>query len=433
MAVIDLGEVTGEEHATAVPVDHRRLLRAALAVLAIAGLLAIAGSAPGVTAGVRPLWTINDFRDDDSVVLAGPTAYVSRLADGRPQVAAYDLAGGKLRWTAVTGEQIAAQPPRPAGDTVLAPTDPVTTRVVMPDGGEYLYMSPRNTVALDARTGQELWRTAGNAMPSAGTGTALVVGHGELRLVRLRDGGEIWRRSTPPLAGWTPLPDYLHPEAIATAGQDGLLSVFGYADGKLRAASTVPWETRTRSATLIPAGRNVAVIRDDPSRDSRTTVYSADDLKPLWSAGYLSPCGELLCSVAIDGVAGRDPATGREVWTAPDARNMFPVGDNRVLLAQNIDVSKEQLVDSRTGRPLGPPVLGAQAYNYEESEDLYFVRPSVNPPGRLVVTRLDLADGAQTPLGVFGTSGGEQSFCVATRGYLACPRDDGLHVMAVGS
>ena len=432
MAVIDLDEVTGEQSSPAIPLDRRRLFRAVLLLLSAAGLLVIAGSAPGGSTGVRPLWTIDDFRDDDSVVLAGPTAYVSRLADGRPQVAAYDLAGGKLRWTAVTGEQIAAQPPRPAGDTVLAPTDPLTTKVVMPDGGEYLYLSPRNTVALDARTGTELWRTAGNATPSAGTGTALVVGDGELRVVRLRDGGEIWRRSTAPLAGWTPLPDYLHPETIATAGQDGLLSVFGYADGKLRATSRVPWETKTRSATLIPAGPNLAVIRDDPSRDSTTTVYSADDLRPLWTAGYLSPCGELLCSVAIDGVAGRDPATGHEVWTEPAARNMFPVGDNRVLLAQNIDVSEEQLIDSRTGRALGPPVIGAMAYNYDLDDRLYFVRPSINPPGRLVVTRLDLADGAQTPLGVFGTSGGEQSFCVAARGYLACPREDGLHVLAVG-
>jgi len=432
MVLIDLGEVTGQERPPAVPVDHRRLLRVALAVLSIAGLLVIAGSARGPAAGVRPLWTIDDFRGDDSVVLAGQTAYVSRLAVGRPQVAAYDLAGGKLRWTAVTGEQIGTQPTRPAGDIVLAPTDPVTSKVAMPDGGEYLYLSPRTTVALDARTGKELWRTAGNAMPSAGTGTALVVGDGALRLVRLRDGGEIWRRSMAAPAGWTPLPDYRHPEAIATAGQDGLLSVFGYADGKLRATSKVPWETRTRSATLLPAGRNLAVIRDDPSRDSTTTVYSADDLRPLWSAGYLSPCGELLCSVAVDGVIGRDPATGREVWSAPDARNMFPAGDNRVLLAQNLDLTKDQLVDSRTGRPLGPPVLGAQAYNYEETENLYFVRPSARPPGRLVVTRLDLADGAQTPLGVFGTSAGDQSFCVATRGYLACPRADGLHVMAVG-
>ena len=263
----------------------------------------------------------------------------------------------------MTGEQIAAQPPRPAGDTVLAPTDPVTTKVVMPDGGEYLYLSPRNTVALDARTGKELWRTAGNAMPSAGTGTALVVGDGELRVVRLRDGGEIWRRSTAPLAGWTPLPDYLHPETIATAGQDGLLSVFGYADGKLRATSKVPWETKTRSATLIPAGPNLAVIRDDPSRDSTTTVYSADDLEPLWTAGYLSPCGELLCSVAIDGVAGRDPATGHEVWTAPAARNMFPVGGDRVLLAQNIDAVRGA-AHRQPHRP-GPRAAGhrGEAYN----------------------------------------------------------------------
>jgi outer membrane protein assembly factor BamB len=432
MAVIDLGEVTAEEHAPAVPLDHRRLLRVVLAVVSSAGLLVIAGAAPQATAGVRPLWTIDDFRDDDSVVLAGKAAYVSRLVNGRPQVAAYDLKSGKLRWTAVTGQQIASQPPRPAGDTVLAPTDPLMIKVVLPDGGEYLYMNPQNTVALDARTGKELWRTPGNAMPSANTGTALVVDNGEVRVVRLRDGGEIWHRTTAPLAGWTPLPDYLHPEAIATAGEDGLLSVFGYADGKLRATRTVPWETKTRSATLIPAGPNLAVIRDDPSRDSSTTVYSAADLEPLWSAGYLSPCGQLLCSVAADGVVGRDPATGREVWSAPDARNMFPVGADRVLLAQNIDLSKEQLVDSRTGRPLGSPVLGAQAYNDQEAENLYFVRPSSNPPGRLVVTGLDLADGRQTPLGVFGASGGQQSFCVATSGYLACPRDDGLHVMAVG-
>jgi outer membrane protein assembly factor BamB len=431
MTVIDLGEVTGAEGSPAVPLDHRRLLRAGLAVLSIAGLLVVGGSAPGGATGVRPLWTIDDFRGDDSVVLAGRTAYISRPYEGRPRVAAYDLADGRLRWTSVTGEQIAAQPPRPAGDTVLAPTDPALTKVAMPDGGEYRYESPQNTVALDATTGRELWRTAGNAMPSAGTGTALVVGDGALRVVRLRDGGELWHRPMPPLAGWTPLPDYRHPEAIATAGQDGLLSVFGYADGRLRATSTVPWETRTRSATLIPAGRNLAVVRDDPSRQSTTTVYSADDLRPLWSAGYLSPCGELLCSVAIDGVAGRDPATGREVWTAPDARFMFPVGRDRILLGRNIDASRVQLVDSRTGRALGPPITGAQAYTDDPGDRLYFVRPSGNPPGRLVVTRLDLADGAQTPLGVFGASGGEQSFCVATRDHLACPRWDGLHVMAV--
>jgi hypothetical protein len=431
MTVIDLGEVTGEPVSPAVPLDHRRLLRAALAVLSIAGLLVIAGSAPGGATGVRPLWTIDDFRLDDSVVLAGQTAYVARPYEGQSRVAAYDLSDGRLRWTAVTGEQMALQPPRPAGDTVLAPADPVLTKVAMPDGGEYRLESPRNTVALDARTGRELWRTAGNAMPSAGTGTALVVGDGSLRVVRLRDGAEIWRRPLPPPAGWTPLPDYQHPEAIATAGQDGLLSVFGYADGKLRATRRAPWETRTRSATLIPAGPNLAVARDDPSRQNTTTVYSADDLKPLWSAGYLNPCGELLCSEAIGGISGRDPATGREVWSAPGARIMFPVSRDRILLGQTMDAAQLRLADSRTGQAIGPPIIGAQAYTDDPGDRLYFVRPSVKPLGRLVVTRLDLADGTQTPLGVFGT-GGLQSYCRATRDYLACPREDGLHVMAVG-
>ena len=110
---------------------------------------------------------------------------------------------------------------------------------------------------------------------------------------------------------------------------------------------------------------------------------------------------------------------------------MLPAGDNRILLALNAELTKEQLVDSHTGRRLGPPILGAQAYSEEKTESLYFVRPSVSPPGPLVVTRVDLADGVQTPLGVYETRPGDLAYCVATRGYLACPRFDGLHVLAV--
>ena len=439
MAVIDLGEVTGAEHASAGPVDHRRLLRAGLSVLSIAGLLVIAGAAPGPTTGVRPLWTTS-IDNGRTLALDERTAYVSRLEDGRPTVAAYDLASGRLRWSAPVGDGLGAEmAPRPAGDTVLAPADPASMTYQDNDGSRLTYVSALTTVALDAATGDQLWRANGDARPSAGTGTALIAEHDDqvrttrLRLVRLRDGDEVWSRSTPPLVDWIPLPDHDHPETIATATADGRLSVYGYADGKLRATSQVPWETKTRSATLIPAGRNLAVVRDDASRDTITTVYSAGDLRPRWTAGDVSTCGELVCSIGVEGVAGRDPDTGRVVWNAPDARNMYPVAADRVLLSTTLDGATVRLADSRTGRPVGRPVTGAQAYTDDPAGDLLFTRPSVDPPGRLVVTRLDLADGRQTSIGTFGPTGDESSYCLAARTYLACLRPDGLHVMAVGS
>ena len=437
MTTIDLGEVTDRPIEPAIPIDHRRLIRAALAVCTMAGLFAVAGSAHGAAVGVRPLW-ITSFGEDDTVALDSDTAYVSRLDNaGQPTVTAYDLDSGAPRWSAPTGDTLAHFAVRPAGDTVLAPADPVTMTYQEADGSRWSYVSARTTIALDAATGYQLWRADGDARPSASTGTALIAEQNDevhatgLRLVRLRDGAEIWNVAVPPLAGWTPLPDSDHPLAIATATTDGRLSVYGYADGKLRASSRVPWETKTRSATLIPAGRDLAVIRDDPSRDSITTVYSADDLKPLWTSGYVTSCGDLLCSIGRDGVAGRDPATGRAVWTAPRARTMFPVTDDRILLGADLDGTSLQLTDSHTGRPLGGVVTGSQAFTTDPSGDLLFVRPSLEPPGQLVVTRLGLADGAQTSLGLAGPSG-ERSFCIANPGYLACPRTDGLHVMALG-
>jgi len=398
-------------------------------VLALAGLLAITGSAPA-PGGVRPLWTM-PFSGDRSLVLAGKTLYLSRLEGGRPAVAAYDLAGGAPKWTAPTGTALAAGSPRPAGDLVLAPTDPATDRVTMPDG-EYLRERPQNTVALDAATGRERWRTAGDAVPTAGTGTAVVVGKGLLRVVRLSDGGESWRRPVGPLADWTLLPSGEHPEAIATIGQDGVLSVFGYADGAPRATRKVPWDTRAHVATLITAGGRLAVNLNDGSENDRATVYAADDLRTLWSAEYLTPCGDLFCSDAEEGVAGRDPATGQSRWSVPGERNVFPVAGNRIILTRDDEASLLQLADSRTGRPLGPPIAGAMAFQDDRSDRRYLLRPSVTPKGQLVITRLDLADGAQTTLGTFEMKGFDRSFCLATPGYLACPLLGELHVLAVG-
>jgi hypothetical protein len=59
------------------------------------------------------------------------------------------------------------------------------------------------------------------------------------------------------------LPDYHHPETIATVTDDGRVAIYGYADGKPAERRRLPWLTKARAATLFPAGRNLAVLRDD--------------------------------------------------------------------------------------------------------------------------------------------------------------------------
>ncbi|MFI5889044.1 PQQ-binding-like beta-propeller repeat protein [Actinoplanes sp. NPDC051513] len=438
MTVIDLGEVTHDDAAPAIPLDHRRLLRALLAVLTIVGVPAVAGSAHGTPASLRPLWT-TPFVENAAVALDARSAYLSRLEDGQPRLVAYDLATGGERWTAAVGDAPSDFPARPAGDTVLVPTDQATITRADEDGGQYFYVTPRSTVALDADTGDQLWSTDGDAQPLSASGAAIVAEHDDqnqiigLRLVKLHDGAPLWSLSVPPLADWTPLPGWQHPEAIATLGLDGTARVYGFADGKVRQTGRLPSDGIRRprgSVSVVPAGQNFAVIRTAVENDSVTTVYSAATLRPLWQTGYAGPCGDLFCSTGSEGVSGHDPSTGRVVWAVPGMFDGWPVGDDR-MLAGDRGNTRLQLLDSRTGKFVGGPFTGLVASGSETTGSLLVTRPSARPLGELVVTRVDLADGRQTPLGRFGPSG-EQTFCFTSPGYVACPRYDGLHIMAAG-
>jgi hypothetical protein len=209
MTLIDLGEVTEDDS----PRDPAQSSTAPAGLPRDAvGRRLASGRRVGARtaeAELRPLWT-TAFTEDDSVALAGDTAFVSRLdEDLRPSVAAYDLESGALRWNVPTGAGLGGFPPRPAGDTVLAPTDPVTM-TYEDDGQEPVLVRGTclSTVALDTATGDQLWRAEGDAVPSVPTRHHDRRRAGRprpdrpLRVVRTRDGGEIWNRPVPPLAGW---------------------------------------------------------------------------------------------------------------------------------------------------------------------------------------------------------------------------------------
>lgn len=436
MTVIDLGEVTSDEAVPAVPLDHRRVLRATLALLSLAGVVLLAGSAHGTPAGVRRLWT-QQYRDSDTIAMDGRNAYVGQSSGG-PHLAAYDLDTGKLRWTARTGREVTDYAPRLAGDILLAPADPLMITQEEPDGSRYAYETVRSTVALDAVTGRELWRTDGDATPTAAGDTALVAAHDEqgrtvrLRLVRLRDGGEIWSRSVPPLTGWTPLPGIGRPTAVVTATADGEINIYGYADGGLRTSGHLAPDPRARWASLIAEAGYLAVIRGDEAQEIVTTVYRSDDLKPLWKTRFALPCGALLCSQDSSGISAHDPLSGRVLWTAPGTQDIRVVGDDRIMLGVTLDGTRWQLAELRTGRPIGGPVAGVLTEEPDPDGSVLLLRPSVDPVGRLVVTRLDIAGGRLDTLGSLVGTTEEAMRCSAIPGYLACPLADGLHLAAVG-
>jgi outer membrane protein assembly factor BamB len=427
MTLIDLGDLAGAAAEPAAPVNLPRLRRLALTVAAVAGLLALAASAAPPPALVRPVWAAA-FGPGDTMALDGRTVYLNRAgAAGRLAVSAYDLGTGELRWSTPDDAEVADYGVLPAGDVVLVPT-------AAPGPG-------RGTVAVDAATGAPLWRSAGDATPSVARGDALLARTDqfgvttELRLVGLRDGRERWRRAIAPATQWTTLAEDGRPTTIVAVTKTGDVTVYGYADGAVRHRGRIPWNG-VYASTLFPADPYLVVVRT-ASAQTVATVYRAADLAPLWRSdeliGYVTGCGELICTAGVRGVVGREPATGREVWRRTDMNFVWNLGAGRLLLspAANLASATTVLVDTATGRTIGRPFGGQQAFSADGAGSLLLLRGTRTPPYRTAVNRLDLATGRQTVLGTVDRFAAQD--CRGAPGYLLCPRGDTLTVTAVAA
>ncbi|WP_433363786.1 PQQ-binding-like beta-propeller repeat protein [Actinoplanes sp. CA-142083] len=426
MTVIDLGDVAGPgAEPAAAPVNLPRLRRAALAVLAVAGLLAAAASAPPAPSLVRQLWA-TAYGPGDTLALDGRTVYLNRTSPAGPAVTAFDLATGKPRWSTPDGAGIANYGVLPAGDVLLAPTVSSSAK--------------QGTIALDAATGEQLWHSDGDASPSVASGDVLLAETDQLgvttalRLVGLRDGHEIWRHPIEPAVQWTTVAEGGRPTTIASVTQTGDVTIYGYEDGVVRHRGRIPWNG-VYSATLFPADPYLVVVRT-ASAQTVATIYRATDLRPMWRSdeliGYVTGCGALICTAGVRGVVGREPANGGEVWRRGDMNFVWNLGGGRLLLsaAANLASATTVLVDSATGRTIGRPIGGQQAFSTGAAGSLLLLRGTTTPPYRTAVNRLDLATGRQTVLGTVDRFA-EQD-CRGTPGYLLCPRGETLTVTAVG-
>jgi hypothetical protein len=448
MTVIELGDTATRTHPPAVPLDHRRLLRAVLALLAIAGLLTLAGSARPEAHGVRPLW-MQPMTDNETFSIDEHTAYLNRMNDGHAELSAYDLATGALRWATSTGDRVSIRGAQPAGGIVLLPVDPVRITTSDPNGG-FLFITEfsRSTIALDPATGRVLWRTAGEFRPDQVTGSGVLVSerdeHGRLTrlsLLRLPDGSPLWSRPVPGAADVAVTDVAVTDDAVITTTGKGKVQIYGYGDGAPRRTGQLPWPAGSvqagQAAGLIAAGHYFTVVqyRDEANT---ATVYRPEDLRRLWSVdstrGLVRGCAPLLCTFGPKGVAGLDPVTGQVRWQQPDMSGIAMITRDRLLLSGgggNTLPGQEGmvLVDPTTGHRIGTPVRGTAVTTDRPEPSILVLRPT-GRPGQVAVLRLDITTGTAAPVGITTSPGPQQ--CVSIGAYLVCRRVDRLAVMAVG-
>ena len=431
MTLIDLGDAGAAAELAAAPVNLPRLRRLVLAVLTVVGVVAMTGSAPPMPSLVRPLWATR-FQPSDAVAVDGRTVYLNRSSPAGPAVViACDLDTGRLRWSTPTGDADAIQP---VGSVVLVTTGRLPT-------GSSSSSPGRRTIALDAVTGAQLWQSAGVSSPPATGGGEVLLAETDqsgattsLRLVGLRDGHQVWRRAITPAEEWTTITEDGRPTAVVTVTGTGDATVYGYDNGAARHRGRIPW-AGVYSAMLFPAGAELVVIRT-ASAQTVATIYHAADLRPLWRSdeliGYVTGCGPLICTAGVRGVAARDPATGRQTWRRDDMNFVWDLGAGRLLLsaAANLASASTVLVDAATGRTIGRPLGGQQAFTAGPAGSLVLLRATGTPHDRTAVNRLDLANGRQTALGTVDRLA--ELSCQGTSGYLLCPRGQSLTVTAVG-
>lgn len=444
MTVIELGDITpGSDlpEATAPPgYDRRAVRRFALAVVAVVVLLAVTGSARPEPTMLRVLWSIPFGAADRFTVAADAVHAVTG-----DQLTSYDLSSGAVRWSVPMPEPTGWPTEAEAAAVVLLPADRVAKQINSPDGGSYLLEYYRWTVAVDARTGAELWRRPGEVYATTRDAALLVDRAGDgsgtmlaFRLVGLRDGGVRWDR---PGAGAVRTAvggaDPLNPDALVTVTATGDATTLRIADGTPIASGHLDFRVGSPQdgdfVDMVADRRNL-YLRQSNGRGDTLTAYALATLSQVWRLAGTArvsayPCGAVVCSVQSDATIGLDPETGAIRWRVPGAQSAWPVAPGRLLSDEGLS-GGFALVDEATGRRIGPVGVGIPVAAADGTA-AYLLGNTPSSVYRTVVSRIDLVTGEIAVRGMIDRTG--EYGCTATADRLVCPTTSGrLEVAAVG-
>jgi hypothetical protein len=446
MAVIELGLVhpDGDESPEPArrPLPRGELRRVLVALVAICCVLTVTGSARPEPRGLVQLWSAPYSPDADGYRIAGDTIYLlSRVGDRR--LTAHDLRTGAVRWSSPAVES-AGWIATVEDGVLLMPAGITTVNHQEPDGTNYSREFSRDTVAVDAATGRQLWRQPGEVMTTRDDRVLLLEwsGNGErargLRMVRLRDGGTLWTRDRGDLASWAiDLSPGARPDRLVTVAGRGRAEVLSLTDGSVVTTGTLPWPATSRtddySAVTV---QNRQLFLDQTLRTKTwVTSYDTDTLRRQWRVDLTSPggsygCGPVVCINDGDSTYGHDWATGARLWRLDGPAGTYPLAGGRLLVEEQ-NGTRRALMDAVTGRRLADLGTGMPVWDSLSRASPYLVQHTMQPPGLTSVSRFDPATGEVTLLGAIPPT--LEFGCQSEAGLLVCPtRENRLVVTDIG-
>jgi hypothetical protein len=283
---------------------------------------------------------------------------------------------------------------------------PITVNGTVVDdlGNSFESQVVRATVAVDPRTGAELWRVAGEANLWNDDKIMVVEwnadnsGADRFRTIRGSDGGTVWTyRPSTEVTTWTATgADALRPDRLVTATDSGDIEVRRFSDGSVVTAATLPWRTPTgpnSGYTQIFSSHDKLIVTSENAGKQTVTGYEPDTLRALWTTETSSfnsffDCGELLCvSNGPRQVDALDPATGRTVWTGKDWEYARQMPDGRLITDLLGGVGWHGVVDSTTGGKIAELDPGT-AYVDEITGTVLNVGTTPTTPGDATITQL---------------------------------------------
>jgi outer membrane protein assembly factor BamB len=443
--LIDLGEVRDIPDVAGPRPPSPRRYRAAGALLALALIAGVGGSArPAETlvAASAPAKLGDYFAvREDRLYVVGPNAQ-QRDIPGRT-IAAYSLPTGRWLWQAPLPLTSEGGELYRAGGAVVIP---------------FYEDADSEVVVLDDASGALLWRrradfyglvAAPDGAPPRGLLADMVhvgatAAGSRHEVVDMRTGATVWSYRSPPDAIVWPAwdPDSLHTTHLLTGLQSGRAEVRDLATGSVVAAATLRSPVQSEEfegpdgppGTWISTDGDVVLVEGPPGRRT-VTAYGLGRLDLRWSltrpgdspGWFLGPhCGDVLCIHDQDGyLRAIERRTGRERWRS---RVGWAQGWGPLLLASNSPGFEQPgdplvLIDPATGRQrhqLGR--WGLAGFGYRPETDGWVLWRYDAAPARVWVGLLTSTDPDVQLLGtVDGVAGG----CTAGSNSFVCRRLDG--------
>jgi outer membrane protein assembly factor BamB len=412
MAVIELGVLHGEGDEPAVdaprrPLDRRDLRRVLVALVTAFCVLTVTGSARPDPHGLRQLWSTAFDQGGGTFIMSADSIFVLNQL-GTDQLTAYDLRTGAVRWSHPGPDDATWLSDIKAG-VILLPAGLTTAQYVETDGSTITRDFNRDTVAVDARTGRQLWRESGELIATVGDRAVLTEWNAagdnvsSFRTVRLGDGGTVWSSPARHVRSWiTDTGTGAIAERLVTITETGSAEVLDLDDGSLVATAMLPWrpESSQESDFTAVTLEGTQLYLDRTKGDQSTiTAYDTETLRSLWSIEQTAPggiygCGPVLCLSTTTRTSGHDRRTGAQRWQISGAANGFPLLDG-VLMVDDDDETgtRHHLIEAATGHQIADLGSAVPVWNYQLNRTPYVVAHAERSTDLMLISRVDEKSG----------------------------------------